>query len=100
MEMTLEHLRKEAVEVGRKVLSLGNPHTWLSSLCAKSQFGFENAASDVSMVDDFKNNLKLAVPRQYTVWQEQTLNTRSEFTGNELVEVLDRLIQERDGKWE
>ena len=50
------------------------------------------------MVDDFKNNLKLAVPRQYTVWQEQTLNTRSEFTGNELVEVLDRLIAERDGK--
>ena len=39
------------------------------------------------------------IPVEYEVWQEDLPDLDfTEMTGNELVEVLDRLIAERDGK--
>ena len=100
MEMTLEHLRKEAVELGEKIVDVGNYKTWLSSKCAKNQFGFKDPSSGTDEVIDMQSNRSFWIPVEYEAWQEDLPDLdNAEMTGNELVEVLDRLIAERDGKW-
>ena len=71
----------------------------MSSRCAKSQFDFEDPRSSTDEVIDLDGEIAITVPVEYCDWQDNFTSLAAvEMTGNELVEVLDRLIEERDGK--